>query len=128
MPTINISSVCTRDHWETFLNQRDEAWFTEPEQWSISFFGEEDASYLVLNEYTSPDSSWEYVFISNDEEGGSSQTRMIFDFLKSLDYSFPRLIEWLHAKQFAQGDFGNRECLENGLAICRDHFGEKPEN
>lgn len=62
MPDLAIAEVKGLHAWAKILVNKDEACFTHPEKLGINFFGSGESAYLVIDEYTSADSSWEYLF------------------------------------------------------------------
>jgi hypothetical protein len=106
--------------WASMLvNNRDCHSFPEIDA-QINFLGKRgDSAYLVINVYTSETSGIEYVFLAEKDEDKDRRIVLIFDFLKTVGYSFRRLLDWLEGAAYVDHEMGDR-IVTGGLVIRRD--------
>ena len=121
MPNLTIPEIEGLHVWASLLVNKDQAYFTQPKRYGINFLGEGDGAYLVIDEYTSDDSSFEYVFFSESEEKMERQLILIFDFLRTMDYSLARLLTWMAENKFDGGEMQDRITFDSGLAVSRQY-------
>lgn len=119
MPNLAISEIEGLAVWASLLVNKDQAYFTEHKRYGINFFGEGDGAYLVIDEYTSEDSSFEYLFFSEKDEQVDKQLILIFDFLRTMDYSMTKLAAWMATSNFDGGEMQDRIVFDSGLAVSR---------
>jgi hypothetical protein len=87
----------------------------------VDFFGATgDAAYLVIDLYTSPNCAAEYCFLAADETDEPQSARLIFDFLREMDYSLSILLAWLAVASFTDTEMGE-QVIHNRLAIWRKY-------
>lgn len=104
------------------LVNRDDNYFVNDANVFIDFLGEGDSSYLVINVKTGTSSSIEYVFLAADEENEEKSIVLIFDFLKTVNYSLHGLLLWLSNAQYRHTEIGNR-VYTGGITISCERTG-----
>jgi hypothetical protein len=92
----------------------------------INIMGAGDASWMILNVYTSPTTGWEYVFLPEKDEDKPHVMADIFAFLRPLSFSLTRLLDWLKQADFVETDIGVA-IISGRLAITRSLVQTDPE-
>jgi hypothetical protein len=126
MPELALKDAEGFKVWATMLVNNDESYMVPDANAQIDFFGQGDGSYLVINIYTSETSAVEYVFLAADEKDEGKAIVLIFDFLKTVNYSFHELLVWLENDNYLPAKIGNR-VYAGGITISRDTIGSKPK-
>lgn len=119
MPNVDITEIEGLHAWASLLINKDHAYFTKPKRYGINFLGEGDGTYLLIDEYTSEDSSYEYLFFAEQDEQIETQLILIFDFLRTMNYSLAKLLAWMDASQFDGGEMQDRIMFDSGLVVSR---------
>lgn len=119
MPNLTFYEIESLHVWASLLINKDQACFTQPKRYSINFLGEGDSAYLVIDEYTSEDSSFEYLFFAEQDDQIEKQLILIFDFLRTMDYSMTKLVAWMNETKFDGGEMNDRITLASGLVVSR---------
>ena len=92
MPDHQLKDVCGFKVWSLMLINNDDNFAVPDANTFIDFHGEGDGTYLVINVKTSKTSSIEYVFLAADEANEKKAIILIFDFLKTVNYSLHELL------------------------------------
>jgi hypothetical protein len=78
------------------------------EEVRFDFFGQDDAPFLVLEICKSQKLIAEYVFFAANEDDKNKTLLFIFDFLRTLDFSLKKLLQWLEQADFVEAPEGYR--------------------
>ncbi len=120
MPAIMQQEVDDFHAWATMLIHRGAYDVTDINA-QIDFFGApSDAAYLVIELYTSPASAIEYCFLAANESDEPQSVRLLFDFLRELDYSLGKLLGWLATARFTDTEMG-AQVIHDRVAIWRKY-------
>ncbi len=122
MPDLQLKDVCGFKVWALVLVNNDDNFAVPDANTFIDFHGEGDGTYLVINVKTSKTSSIEYVFLAADEANEGKSIILIFDFLKTVNYSLHELLLWLANAEYKPTEIGNRIYIGD-ITISCDHVG-----
>ena len=100
------------------LINRDENYAITDANTLIDFLGEGDSTYLVINLKTSANASIEYVFLAADEANEQKSIILIFEFLKTVNYSLQELLLWLSNAKYQPTEIGNRVYIDGITISC----------
>lgn len=120
----NLTEVSSFHAWATMLVNNVDSYSFPQINLQLDFYGHDDSTYLVLNQYPDEDTTIEYDFIAANEDDEPRQLVFIFDLLKSVDYSLEKLMAWLEQTPYADSEMGDR-IETHGLYIYR-HFPQPP--
>lgn len=119
IPSFRLNDIVGFRVWAEMLVNNHEDYTISDVDTAIDFFGEDEAMYLVINVYTSETSAVEYVFLAADEANRGKTVELIFDFLKTVNYSLHELLIWLANADYQETEIGNRVYV-GGITISCD--------
>jgi hypothetical protein len=120
MPDITLKDVESFHAWAHMLIHNEESYLVPEANVQMDIYGQDDSAYLVLDIYSEDNSITQYVFIVADEVDDHKTIVFLFDFLKALDFSLQKLLDWLKQAKFVETEAGTR-AITHGLAICRSN-------
>ncbi len=120
MPDISLNEIESFHAWAKMLVLNEDSYWVPEEKVLMDLYGNDDSAYLVLDIFTSETAFTQYVFIVEDGKNDSKSIVLIFDFLKSLNFSLAKLLTWLRQAEFIETPDSCR-ALTHGLAICRSN-------
>lgn len=118
MPDIRIQDAIGLHAWANMLLNNRESWRIEPTNAQVDFYGADDSAYLVINHYTSASTGIEYVVLAANEQDKHVTSRMIFDLLRTVNFSLDELLIWLAKADFQDTEMGEMS-YAHGLEISR---------
>ena len=118
MPEIRQKDTVGLHAWANMLINNRESWRIEDIHAQVDFYREDDSAYLVINHYTSETNGTEYVFLAAKEDDKHITSIMIFDLLRSVNFSLDDLLTWLAKASFRDTDMGDM-AYAHGLEISR---------
>lgn len=125
MKDLTLKDVASFHAWATMLINNEDSYSFPQLNMQLDFYEHDDSAYLVLNQYPDKDTTIEYVFISANEDDSARQLIFLFDFLKSVDYSLEKLMDWLEKTPYINSEMGDR-IETHGLYIYK-HFPQPPK-
>ncbi len=123
MPELNLKDVIGFKTWAAILINNQQSYEIPDANVQLDFYGEGDASYLVIDVYTSDTSSVQYVFLAANEGDRNKTIVFIFDLLKTVNYSLYELLVWLRNANYSSDPETGDIVLTCGLSISRDLTG-----
>lgn len=96
----------------------EDSYFFPETQTLLNFYNHDDSAYLVLDVYTDEVHFTQYVFVAAVDSDDRNVACLIFDFLRTVNFSLKNLLHWLTSAPFQETDAGVRVAT-NGLYICR---------
>ena len=120
MPDITLKDVESFHAWAHMLIHNEDSYMVPEANAHLDLYGDDDSAHLVLDIYTSETTFTQYVFIVADEADDHKTIVLLFDFLKTLDFSLAKLLDWLAHANFIENDASCR-VTTHGLAICRSN-------
>ena len=119
MPEIKLNDVEGLRAWANIVINNQETWHVPEVATQVDIYNADETAYLVINVYPSPTTVNQYTFLSEKEEDKPGRLILLFDFLKSHDFSLAKLLQWLANAPFEESDMG--DCvLSHGIAIYRE--------
>ena len=85
----------------------------------LDIFNDDDTAYLVVNIYPTPTTVNQYSFIP--EQDDEKALVLLFDLLKTVDFSLEKLFYWLEHTPFEKTEMGNR-IFTHGLIIRHEYL------
>ncbi|WP_338845208.1 hypothetical protein V8J88_16025 [Massilia sp. W12] len=125
---IHSSDVNDFYNWARLLIEDKGSWVFPEINLDLSFYGNDDSCYLVLEVYQNEEQTQlhQYVISSQKEENKKNNLRLIFDLLKEKDYNLLQLIQWLETSEFTESQDG--ACLVwKDLSIHRENYSYHPQ-
>jgi hypothetical protein len=126
MPNIQLSDAEGFRAWAYMLVNNQDAYEVSEVNGQVNLFNSDDSAYLVIYIFTSETTSTHYTFISENEADKPKSIILVFDFLRSVDFSLTKLLQWLTDAPWVDSEMGDL-VLTHGLAIYRD-FTQATEN
>jgi hypothetical protein len=127
MPEVKLSDIEGFRAWANIVINNIDTWEVPEENTQVDIYNNDETAYLVINVYTSATTVKEYTFITEKEEDKSSRLILLFDFLKSIDFSLTKLLQWLENAPFSDSETG--DCvLSHGLAIYLSNLTDAGQN
>ena len=126
MPDIQLSDAEGFRAWAYMLVNNQDSYEVPEVNGQINLFNADDTAYLVIYIFTGTTTSTQYTFITENEADKPKSIIMVFDFLKSVDFSLTKLLQWLADAAWVDSEMGDL-VLTHGLAIYRD-FMRATEN
>lgn len=118
MPERKLGDVEGFREWASMLVNNHESYRIPDANAQVDFYGQDDSAYLVMNVYTGIASSIVYIFLAKDEKNENRSIILIFDFLKTVNYSLHELLVWLSNATYTETDMGDKVFVGD-LAISR---------
>ena len=120
MPEMLLKDAVGFSAWAKMLVNNKESYFFGDANAQLSFYRDDDSAYLVVNIFVGEKGIWEYVFLpANDEDRGVT-VGLVFDFLKTVDFSLDQLLSWLKNSTYIDTEMGER-ISASGLMISREY-------
>ena len=120
MPEMRLEQAVGFRVWATMLADNRETYTFDAANAQLSFYGSDDSTYLVVNTFIGEKGIWEYVFLAEQSADRLHTAAMIFDFLKTVDFSLHNLLLWLEHAPFQDREMGEF-VFTHGLAIKREY-------
>jgi hypothetical protein len=117
MPELNLKDAIGFKTWAAMLMNNQHSYEIPDAKAQLDFYGEGDASYLVIDVYTSDTTSIQYVFLAANEGDRNKTIVLIFDLLKTVNYSLYELLVWLRNADYSSDPETGDIVLSCGLAI-----------
>lgn len=119
MPEVKLSDIEGLRAWANIVINNQDTWEVPEVATQVDIFNADETAYLVINVYLSRSTVNQYTFLSEKLEDKPGRLVLLFDFLKSVDFSLARLLQWLSDAPFAESETG--DCVfSHGLAIYRE--------
>lgn len=118
MADIKISDAEGFYAWARFMVENQDSFFISEEKILLNFYNGDDSAYLVLDVYSDETTITQYLFIARYENERNRTALLIFDFLKTLDFSLSKLLAWLDVNEFSDNGEGFKIYIDN-LEIAR---------
>lgn len=119
MPNIQLSDAEGFRAWASMLINNQSAYEVDEVNADITFFNSDDTAYLVINVYASDVSCTQYSFIVENEMDKPKSVIIVFDFLKTVNFSLEKLLHWLTVVSWTDNERGNFVTAQ-GLIILRN--------
>ncbi len=126
MPDIKLDDAEGFYSWARMLVVNEDSYFFHEVQTSLNFYNHDDSAYLVMDVYTDEVNFTQYVFVAAADSDDDKVTFLIFDFLKTVNFSLKNLLNWLTNAPFQETEAGVR-VTTCGLHICRAQPKSKPK-
>ena len=108
MPTIAMREIASFHAWVRLLINNQESYFIRSPKIQLDLYGHDDSAYLVLDVYTTEINFTQYVFIVAEPVNDHKTIVLLFDFLRTLDFSLKKLMIWLAQAIFSETQMGWR--------------------
>ncbi len=119
MPVIKLHDADGFRAWANIIINNHETWEVPEKNAQLDIFNDDDTAYLVVNIYPTPTTVNQYSFIP--EQDDEKALVLLFDFLKTVDFSLEKLFYWLEHTPFEKTEMGNR-IFTHGLIICHEYL------
>lgn len=119
MPEAKLCDVEGLRAWANIVINNQDTWEVPEANTQVDIFNTDDTAYLVVNVYPSRTTVNQYFFIPEREEDNEKALVLLFDFLKTVDFSLKKLLQWLVDIPFQVTEMGNR-IFTHGLIICHE--------
>jgi hypothetical protein len=86
----------------------------------IQFFANGDATWMLVSRYLSDTSAIDYAFMPVEDKDSPHARALTLAFLKTVDYSLPKLLAWLESAAFIETDIAE-EISVGKIRITRNH-------
>jgi hypothetical protein len=100
--------------WLSAIVERKKISLEEPDS-CISFYGNENSTYMVVECFTSDTSADQFV-VDSVEDGHSLKAILLL--LAQVDYDAKKLLDWLNSRSYVQDDIGDVYRNE-GLSVVK---------
>lgn len=120
MKNLQIENITTIEDWNVLFFEDANSYFFD-QNVQIDIIGENEASYMVINIYANESSTTEYLFFPREESDVGNARIYIFDFLKTLNFSLKKLLQWLIDANFQETEFGMAVDIGE-IIISRSNF------
>lgn len=122
MPEVGISQIEGLRAWMQIAIENGDSWYAkEGSGFLLDIYGEDEHAYLVLDVYEGENDLTQFAFLAAEEAEDKRALIMLFDLLRTVDYSLAKLLAWLQTAKFFEKDEGM--CLEaHGLRIWRSQI------
>lgn len=119
MPELELNAVNGLRAWAYLLMNNQDSWDIPEAQAQLSFYGQDDSAYLVIDIHTSNTSSTQYTFIAENDSDKPNTIRHIFTLLRTINFNLTTLLNWLHNASWTDNGMGDH-ISSHGLTIYRD--------
>jgi hypothetical protein len=118
MKDLTLDDVASFHAWAYMLIHNEESYMFPEINLQLDLYGADDSAYLVMDIYPDEKTTLQYVVAAASEADEPKQLLLIFEFLKTFNYSLRDFLAWLEGAPFVDTEMGDR--LEiNGLFIAR---------
>jgi hypothetical protein len=119
MPEIKLSEVEGLRAWANIIINNQATWEVPEASTQVDIFNSDDTAYLVIDVYPSRTTVNQYTFTPEREEDHAKALVLLFDFLKTVDFSLTKLLQWLTDAPFQATEMGTR-LFTHGLIISHE--------
>ncbi|MEN9867718.1 MAG: hypothetical protein RL748_3308 [Pseudomonadota bacterium] len=119
MPKVKLSDNEGLRAWANIVINNQETYEVPEVTTLVDIYNADDTAYLVIDVYVSRTTVNQYTFLSEKDNDKPGRLVLLFDFLKSVDFSLAKLLKWLDDAPFSASEMGDR-VLAHGLAIYRE--------